>query len=183
MNTSNNVSKLPFGWCGKSRGKQELLVYWGVFQICPPTHINTNRINPRCDLSAKMKQYLSVILHGEPNCSVRESRCAPSSFAYILEHMHIQGSHLPICGTTTNASGIVRLNVPSNELCSVIHVDVQASQVHSGAIISSCCCWWDRSWSLGVWTRARHWTRRAKVEGSGLRAWTPWPWTRASFAC
>lgn len=89
----------------------------------------------------------------------------------FLQHMYIQGSHLPICGTTTISSGIVRLNVPSNELSSVIHVD-QASRFHSGAIISSCCCWWDRSWSMGVWTRARHWTRRAKVEGSGLRAWT-----------
>lgn len=86
-----------------------------------------------------MKQYLSVILQGEANCSIREVRCTPSSFAYILQHMHIQGSHLPFCGTTTIASGTVRLNVPSNELCSVIHVDVQASQVHSGAIISSCC--------------------------------------------
>lgn len=72
----------------------------GYFKYAPPTHINTNRINPRCDLSAKMKQYLSVILQGEPNCSVRKSRCAPSSFAYILQNMHIQGSHLPICGTT-----------------------------------------------------------------------------------
>lgn len=112
----------------------------GYFKYAPPMHIKTNRINPRCDLSAKMKQYLSVILQGEPNCSVRESRCAPSSFTYILQHMHIQGSHLPFCGTTTIASGIVRLHVPLNELCRVIHVDVQASQVHSGAIISSCCC-------------------------------------------
>lgn len=106
----------------------------------PPTHINTNRINPRCDYSAKMKEYLSVIFQGEANCSVLESRCAPSSFAYFLQHMHIQGSLLPICGTTTIASGNVRLNVSLNELCSVIHVDVQASRLHSGAIISSCCC-------------------------------------------
>lgn len=120
---------------------QNSLYTEGYFKICPPpAHIHTNRIHPRCDYSAEMKQYLSVIFHGEANCSVCESRCVPSSFAYFLQHMHIQGSHLPFCGTTTIASGIVRLNVPSNELSSVIHVDVQASQLHSGAIIASCCC-------------------------------------------
>lgn len=117
---------------------QNSLYTEGYFKYAPHnmTHINTNRINPRCDYSAKMKEYLSVICQGEANCSVFESRCAPSSFAYFLQHMHIQGTHLPFCGTTTIASGIV----PSNELCSVIQVDVQASRLHSGAIISSCCC-------------------------------------------
>lgn len=128
-----------------------------------------------------MKQYLSVISQGEANCSIGESCCAPSCFVYFFAEY----------SSYTNSFNYFRNN-DSRQPCNVSRIDyvVLFTQMFRLEYIVDllflrvgCCCWWDRSWSMGVRTRARHWTRRAKVEGSGLRAPTPWPWTRASFAC